>query len=148
MKDPVNFVKPLVKIGDSFHIRVPMNLVKYLKLGQGDLVDVSIKIPEEDKTPKELLMPYKNIPELKDYSLDTLNTCLFLYGMENTYEDKEKFQEYFSKIVEDKKKGFNEKYKKFKKAIKKPENMRKIMKESADASSEFRKSMEISKEKD
>lgn len=144
MKEPISFLKPLVKIGDSLCIRVPVNAIDYLELKNGDLVEVSLKIPEEEAMPKKLLLPYKkHLPELKDFSLSLINSCVFFAGLENTLDDKKKAE--FEKTIE-KQKGheFLEKYRIFKNAMKNKKAMKKIVQESMSTSEDFKKSIEIS----
>ena len=144
MGEPISFLKPLVKIGGSFCIRVPKNAVEYLKVGEGDVLDVTIKIPEEEVIPKKFLIPYKkHLPELKNFSLSLLNSCMFFFNIESALEDKEKLAEFRETMVKEKGEKFVEKYEIFKKAMKNKKAMKKVVEESM-KSPEFKKSIEIS----
>jgi len=141
----IGFLKPLVKIGGSLCIRVPKNAVGYLKLTEGDVVDIAIKVPQEEKIPEKFLLPYKkHLPQLKDFSLDLLNSCMFFFNIENSLEDKEKVENFEKTIVREKGEEFLEKYKIFREAVKDMEAMKKIAEDSMKSSDDFKKSMEIS----
>ncbi len=141
----IGFLKPLVKIGDSFCIRIPKNVVDYLKVDEGDVIDVSIKNPTEEKIPEKFLLPYKkHLPQLKEFSLDLLNSCMFFFNIENSLEDKKKIDNLEKTIVEEKGEDFLKKYKIFKEAMKDKEAMKKIVEDSMKTSEEFKKSIEIS----
>jgi len=145
MKKPISFFKPLVKIGTSLHIRVPKNAIKYLEVEEGDVVNITIKTPEEEVVPKKFLLPYKKyIPEFKDYSLNDLNVCMFFFNIENALEDKDKIKDFEKMIVKQKGKTFLKKYRVFVEAIKNPEAMKKIVEDSSKVSEDFKESMNIS----
>jgi len=144
----INFLKPLVKIGDSFCIRVPKNAVDYLKLTEGDVADILIKVPQEEKIPEKFLLPYKkHLPQLKDFSMGLLNSCMFFFNIENSLEEEKKIRDFEKTVVKEKGEGFLKKYKIFKEAIKNPEAMKKIVEDSMKSSEDFKKSIEISKGK-
>jgi bifunctional DNA-binding transcriptional regulator/antitoxin component of YhaV-PrlF toxin-antitoxin module len=141
----INFLKPVVKIGDSYCIRIPKNVIDYLQVTEGDVLEIIARNPQEEKLPRKLLMPYKkHLPELKDYSLDLINSCLFIFGIENSFEDKEKKKDFENVIKEEKGEDFLMKYKLFKEAIiKHPEAMKRVLEECIKSSKDFRKSVEV-----
>lgn len=131
-----SFYNEVIKQGNSFCVRIPRSAMEYMGFEQGDIMDVVLKWPKEEKVPKTVLDIYRrNIKDIANFTDKDLKACLFVFAHSEMASDKltEKEKQHvrtsFEKIIElEKGKEFVIKYRKFKANVTK-ENMLKVLEE-------------------
>ncbi|MEM5797583.1 MAG: hypothetical protein QW813_02940 [Candidatus Aenigmatarchaeota archaeon] len=148
----VTQLRKLERKGNEYLFRVHRLWIEnYLKLKEGDLVDITIERPKTLIPPITVLKLFKKyFPELKKFSFKKLGLCFSYLRIEKSlwplYTSKklEKIiQNYENKIKKKMGKKFLEDYKLFKKVIPNIERLRLVKREAAKKDKKLREELKI-----
>lgn len=121
----IEFIKEVIKQGNSYCVRIPKIGMEFLGLELGDLVHLTIKKYEKPTIPRKLLAIYKDtIKELKHFTYKELKECFFFFNIENEcskslkLSEKRHLRKAFEKLIQfQRNKSFLKKYRLFKKIV-------------------------------